>query len=87
MLTVGSLFAGIGGFDLGLERAGGFTIRWQVERDEWCRKVLVKHWPNVKRYGAIEDVDIGTLEPVDSVVSQMVTWLGENISREFDVAR
>jgi DNA (cytosine-5)-methyltransferase 1 len=74
MLTVGSLFAGIGGFDLGLERAGGFTIRWQVERDKWCRKVLAKHWPNVKRYDAIEDVD-------------MVTWIGENISREFDVAR
>jgi len=31
-MTVGSLCAGIGGFDLGLERAG-MSIQWQVERD------------------------------------------------------
>jgi DNA (cytosine-5)-methyltransferase 1 len=48
-LTVGSLFAGIGGFDLGFERAG-FEIRWQVEIDPFCRRVLEKHWPNVRRY-------------------------------------
>lgn len=35
-MTVGSLFAGIGGFDLGFERAG-FEIRWQVEIDPFCR--------------------------------------------------
>lgn len=51
-LTVGSLFAGIGGFDLGFERAG-FEIKWQVEIDPFCRRVLEKHWPQVKRY---EDV-------------------------------
>jgi DNA (cytosine-5)-methyltransferase 1 len=51
-LTVGSLFAGIGGFDLGFERAG-FEIKWQVEIDPFCRAVLEKHWPHVGRY---EDV-------------------------------
>jgi DNA (cytosine-5)-methyltransferase 1 len=51
-LTFGSLFAGIGGFDLGLERAG-MECRWQVEIDGYCRRVLAKHWPEVPRY---EDV-------------------------------
>jgi DNA (cytosine-5)-methyltransferase 1 len=54
-MTVGSLFSGIGGFDLGLERAG-MDIRWQVERDPWCQKVLAKHWPDVPRFTHVEDV-------------------------------
>ena len=64
MLTVGSLFAGIGGFDLGLERAG-MRVRWQVEIDPYCQRVLAKHWPDVTRYGDIRAVDWSTVEPVD----------------------
>ena len=64
MLTVGSLFAGIGGFDLGLERAG-MHVQWQVEIDPWCQRVLAKHWPNVRRYGDIRTIDWPTIEPVD----------------------
>ncbi len=41
-LTFGSLFAGIGGMDLGLERAG-MECRWQVEIDPYCTKVLERH--------------------------------------------
>lgn len=63
-LTVGSLFAGIGGFDLGLERAG-MRVRWQVEIDPYCQRVLAKHWPDVTRYGDIRAVDWSTVEPVD----------------------
>ena len=48
-LTFGSLFAGIGGFDLGFERAG-MQCRWQVENDPFANRVLAKHWPNVRRW-------------------------------------
>jgi predicted DNA-binding protein YlxM (UPF0122 family) len=51
-VTFGSLFSGIGGLDLGLKRAG-FECRWQVEIDEFCRKLLSKHWPEVPKYGDI----------------------------------
>ena len=65
-LTVGSLFSGIGGFDLGLERAG-MTIKWQVEIDDFCNKVLEKHWPDVKRYRDIKELRGDELEPVDLI--------------------
>lgn len=39
-----SLFAGIGGFDLGLERAG-MTTEWLVDNDPYCQAVLRKHRP------------------------------------------
>ena len=63
-MKVGSLFAGIGGFDLGLERAG-FEIAWQVEIDPYCQRVLAKHWPNVQRYGDIRAIDWATVPRVD----------------------
>lgn len=50
-----SLFAGIGGFDLGLERSG-WECAGQVEIDPFCQKVLAKHWPNVWRYGDVRGV-------------------------------
>lgn len=65
-LTVGSLFSGIGGIDLGLERTG-HTVAWQVERDPFCRKVLAKHWPHVPCYEDIHDVGAHNLAPVDLI--------------------
>lgn len=65
MIKVLSLFSGIGGFDLGLERAGGFEIVGQVEIDPFCNKVLAKHWPDVKRMQDIKEVkgdEFGTVE-------------------------
>jgi len=59
MPTFGSLFAGIGGFDLGLERAGWTNI-WQVEIDEWRTKILERHWPENPRWG-----DIRTFPPFE----------------------
>jgi len=61
-LTVGSLFAGIGGIELGLEWTGGFETVWQVEIDDYARRVLEKHWPNVRRW---DDVRTFPPEPVD----------------------
>lgn len=52
-MTFGSLFAGIGGFDLGFERAGMRCV-WQVEIDPYCRKVLSKHWPDVPKWDDVK---------------------------------
>lgn len=64
--TFGSLFSGIGGFDLGLERAG-MTCAWQVEIDPYCQKVLEKHWSGVPRYEDVRKVGKHNLEPVDLI--------------------
>jgi DNA (cytosine-5)-methyltransferase 1 len=63
-VTVGGVFSGIGGLELGLERAG-MQCRWQVENHEYALKVLEKHWPNVKRYTDVCAVRGCELERVD----------------------
>ena len=65
-LTFGSLFSGIGGIDLGLERAG-MTCRWQSEIDPYACQVLAKHWPDIPNLGDIRDIDWTTVEPTDVV--------------------
>src|SRR5574343_193510 len=64
MLTVGDLFSGIGGFSLGLERAGMRT-RWFSEIDPYASAVLRKHWADVPNHGDIRNVRRGAVEPVD----------------------
>jgi DNA (cytosine-5)-methyltransferase 1 len=64
MMKVGSLFTGIGGIDLGLERAG-FEIAWQCELDSWCRQLLHQHWPSVPQYEDVTELRGGQLEPVE----------------------
>jgi len=51
-MRVLDLFSGIGGFSLGLERAGMKTVAF-CEIDPYCRKVLAKHWPEVPCYDDI----------------------------------
>ena len=65
-MKVGSLFSGIGGFDLGLERAG-MHIEWQVENNDWCREVLKKHWPKVPCHYDITQIDWREIPRVDLV--------------------
>lgn len=66
MPTLGSLYSGIGGLDLGLERAG-FAVRWQVENDPHALAVLRKHWPDVPKYGDVRLLDDKELAPVDLI--------------------
>jgi len=65
-MKVGSLFAGIGGIDLGLERAG-FSVIWQVEKDQFCRDVLHKHWPHIPQHIFVEEVGAHNLEECDVI--------------------
>jgi site-specific DNA-cytosine methylase len=64
--TFGSLFAGVGGFDMGME-AAGWTCTWQVEWDKQCQQVLRYHWPDVPKYGDVSTVSGYDLAPVDCI--------------------
>ena len=66
MLKVGSMFAGIGGFDLGFQKAG-FDISWSIEINPHCQKVLKKQFPNSKIYTDISKVQVEDLEKVDVI--------------------
>jgi len=63
-VNVGSLFSGIGGFDLGFERAG-MRVSWQVELDSYCRAVLARHFPDAARFEDVREVGARNLDPVD----------------------
>jgi len=67
MLRIGSLFSGIGGLELGLERAGLGPTLWQVEIDPFCRRVLERHWPEAKRFERVEEVGRANLASVDII--------------------
>jgi len=65
-LTVGSLFSGIGGLDLGLERAG-MKVIWQSEIDPCACRVLSKHWPEVINHGNIKEINWQEVEKPDVI--------------------
>lgn len=65
-MTIGSLFSGIGGFDLGFQRAG-FEITWQVEIDNYCKRVLKKNFPEVPCHHDIRHIDWDSVPRVDLV--------------------
>ena len=57
MLKVTSLFAGIGGIDLGLEATGYYKTTLFSEIDPFCQKILKKHWPNVPIIPDVRDIN------------------------------
>lgn len=65
-MKFGSLFSGVGGFDLGFERAG-MECAWQVEFDKACQSVLKKHWSETELFDDVRTVGKHNLEPVDVI--------------------
>lgn len=74
-----SLFAGIGGFDLGFERAG-FKSAFQCEIDPFCNEILAKHWPKTTRHSDIKELDGEAIPTAD-------VWTGGFPCQDVSVAR
>ena len=73
-MNVLDLFSGIGGFSLGLERAGMRTVAF-CEVDPYCRAVIAKHWPGVPVFGDIRALTADSdcewqLQPEGSVTNE-----------------
>jgi len=85
VVTVGSLFTGIGGIDLGLEWAG-HKVLWQVESNTYCRRVLASHWTQVPCYEDITTLTGAELTPVDLICGgfpcQAASYAGEQKGAE-----
>ncbi len=77
--SVVSMFAGIGGFDLGFERMG-YSTSYFCELDEFCSSVLRRHWPSVDHGRDIRDVEAATLANAD-------VWCGGFPCQDVSVAR
>ena len=63
-MNVGSLFSGIGGIELGLERAG-FKTAWFIENEPYAQAVLKKQWPGTPVHGDITKINLEELPKVD----------------------
>lgn len=71
-LKVLDLFSGIGGFSLGLERTGGFSTVAFCEIEEFPRKVLAKHWPEVPCYHDVRELTAERLA-ADGITVDVIT--------------
>jgi len=65
-MTVGSLFSGIGGLDLGLEWSG-FEVAWQCENEPYAARVLRQHWPHVPNLGDVTKINWEDVPYVDVI--------------------
>jgi len=78
-LTFASFFAGIGGFDLGLERAGLQSV-WQCEIHPFCNEILERHWPGLPRKSDIREVEVDDIPPA-------TVWAGGFPCQDVSLAR
>lgn len=78
-LTVASFFSGIGGLDLGFERAG-FSVTVQCEIDPFCVSILKKHWPSILRFQNIKEMS-------DADVPFSDVWTGGFPCQDVSLAR
>lgn len=65
-MKFGSVFTGIGGFDLGFENVG-MRCEWQIEIDKYAQKVLQTRWPNVRRFEDVKKTESKQLSTVDAI--------------------
>jgi DNA (cytosine-5)-methyltransferase 1 len=77
--TLASFFSGIGGLDLGFERAG-LDVSFQCEIDSFCHSILERHWPHVQKFK-----DIKGVQPTD--VPSADVWAGGFPCQDVSVAR
>jgi predicted DNA-binding protein YlxM (UPF0122 family) len=76
-VKIGSLFSGIGGFDLGLT----LPVSWQVEQDKDCNRVLAHHWPDTQRFNNVKEVHSASY--LDNLVR---TWYPVENEQEAEMA-
>lgn len=76
---VASLFSGIGGFDLGFEKAG-FEVSFQCELQEYCLDILEKNWPKVERHRNIKELRATDIPRSD-------VWVGGFPCQDVSLAR
>ncbi|QOC22581.1 DNA (cytosine-5-)-methyltransferase [Wenzhouxiangella sp. AB-CW3] len=76
---VASFFSGIGGFEIGFEKAG-FTTSMQCEIEPFCREILTKHWPDTPKFEDIRELN-GNDIPTSTV------WVGGFPCQDLSLAR
>ncbi len=64
MPTYGSLFSGVGGFDMGFDQES-YECVFQVEWDKNCQQILTKHWPKVPKWSDVQEVNGAEIPPCD----------------------
>lgn len=79
LLTIASFFSGIGGFELGFERAG-FQTTMQCEIEPFCNLILEKHWPSVKRFKDIREI-------TSDAIPAATVWVGGFPCQDLSLAR